>query len=302
MLTRSQTVGMDQKSGETAAAYQARMLALITEAKHQADAAAAAEKKKTEDAEKARLLAIEQQRQHDEAAAKAADKERNQRRKKVFSEERPLLTVAAAWWTEAEGSEFSDSGPRISLLLSHLTDLQATRIAQQEDIHSLGDTVRNQQRTLDQVNGRLQQLEQRPVAAPVASTSNTSDRLNALKVDVSVLKDGMQLQQTVTQQLEQRICTAATHPGTSQRESTPKFDSQEIFCDATKTNPIPWFRQFELKLQLHHVPETKHLAYLYSRSGGGVPSMVGQPLVEIRRGGDRLAYQDQLGGSEGSMA
>ncbi|GBG85203.1 hypothetical protein CBR_g39768 [Chara braunii] len=253
------------KSGETAAAYQARMLALITEAKQRADAAAAAEKKKAEGAEKAHLLAIEQQRQHDEAGAKAADEERNQRREKVFGEERALLTMAAAWRTEAEGGEFSDSRPRISLLLSHLTDLLATCIAQQEDIHSLDDTVKNQQRTLDQVNRCLQQLEQRSVTAPVASASNTSDGLNALEVDVG---DGMQLQQTTTQQLEQRICTAATHPSTSQRESTPKFDSQEIFCDATKTNPIPWFRQFELKLQLHHVPEAKHHAYLYSRSGG----------------------------------
>ncbi|GBG84773.1 hypothetical protein CBR_g39150 [Chara braunii] len=36
----------------------------------------------------------------------------------------------------------------------------------------------------------------------------------------------------------------------------------------TKTDPIPWFRKFELKLQLHHVSEHKHHAYLYSRSGG----------------------------------
>ncbi|GBG86962.1 hypothetical protein CBR_g44416 [Chara braunii] len=185
---------MDQKSGETAAAYQAWMLALITEAKQRADAAAAAKKKKAEDAKKALLLAIEQQRQHDEAAAKAADEEYNQRHEKPPS--------------------------------------------------AAGATT---------------------VAAPVPSTS---DRLNALEVDVGVLKDGMQLQQTATQQLEQRICTASTHPSMSQRESTPKFDSQEIFRDATKTNLIPWFRQFELKLQLHHVPDAKHHAYLYSRSGG----------------------------------
>ncbi|GBG60268.1 hypothetical protein CBR_g4221 [Chara braunii] len=242
--------------------------------------AAAAEKKKAEDAEKARLLAIEQQRQHDGATAKAADEERNQQREKVSSEERALLTMAAAWRTEAEGGEFSDSGTRISLLLSHLTNLLATCIAQQEDIHSLGDMVKNQQRWLDQVNSCLQQLEQRPVAAPVASSSNTSDRLNALEVDVGALKDGMQRQQTATQQFEHRVCTPATHSSMSQRESTPKFDGQEIFCDTTKKYPILWFRQFELKLQLHHFHETRHHSYLYSRSGGACQAWMKNLLSE----------------------
>ncbi|GBG82671.1 hypothetical protein CBR_g35036 [Chara braunii] len=36
----------------------------------------------------------------------------------------------------------------------------------------------------------------------------------------------------------------------------------------TNTDPIPWFGKFKLKLQLHHVSEDKHHAYLYSRSGG----------------------------------
>ncbi|GBG74890.1 hypothetical protein CBR_g19403 [Chara braunii] len=59
----------------------------------------------------------------------------------------------------------------------------ATCIAQQEDIHSLDDSL---------VQGRLQQLEQRPVAAADASSSNTSDRLDALEMDVGSLKDGVQ--------------------------------------------------------------------------------------------------------------
>ncbi|GBG83877.1 hypothetical protein CBR_g37747 [Chara braunii] len=50
--------------------------------------------------------------------------------------------------------------------------------------------------------------------------------------------------------------------------TTPRFDDQEIFCDSTKTDPIPWFCKFELKLQLHLVSEHKHHAYLYSRSRG----------------------------------
>ncbi|GBG60349.1 hypothetical protein CBR_g4305 [Chara braunii] len=51
-------------------------------------------------------------------------------------------------------------------------------------------------------------------------------------------------------------------------ETTPNFDGKEIFYDSTKTDPIPWFHKFELKLQLHHVSEEKKYVYLYSQSGG----------------------------------
>ncbi|GBG59111.1 hypothetical protein CBR_g32129 [Chara braunii] len=132
---------------------------------------------------------------------------------------------------------------------------------EQEDIHSLDDS-------LAQVQGRLQQLEQRPVAAPDASSSNTSNRLEALEMDVGSLKDGVQLQQTATQQMQQRICTTANTSSSEPRETAPMFDGQEIFCNSMKTDPIPWFRKFELTLQLHIIKEHKHHAYLYSRSGG----------------------------------
>ncbi|GBG61066.1 hypothetical protein CBR_g18658 [Chara braunii] len=243
-----------------------------------ADEVATAEKKKAENAEKARLLAIDQQRQQDEAAAKAADEERSQRREKIFNGERALLTMAADWRAEAENGKMEESESKIALLLCHFTDLLATCIAQQEDIHSLNDAVQMHNKAFDQVNSRLQQLEQRPVTAPDASSSNNSDRLNSLEIDVGTLKDDAQLQQTATQQLEQRFCAAAANPSSAQRETTPKFDGQEIFCDSTKTDPIPWFRKFELKLQLHHVSEDKHHAYFYSRSGGACQAWLDNPL------------------------
>ncbi|GBG78703.1 hypothetical protein CBR_g27928 [Chara braunii] len=189
---------------------------------------AAPAKKKAEDAEQARLLAIEQHRQHDEAAARAADEERHQRREKIFTEEQALLTMAAEWWTEAENSKSEDSANKIALLLSHLTDL-ATCITQQEEIHALDNSLAH-------VQDRLQRLEQRPAAAADASSSNTSDRLNALAMDVSSLKDGVQLQQTATQQLQQRICTTANISSSEPRETAPKYDGQEIFCDSMKTD------------------------------------------------------------------
>ncbi|GBG90551.1 hypothetical protein CBR_g50894 [Chara braunii] len=227
------------------------MLASSTETKRRADDAATTTKKKAKDADQARLLAIEQQRQHDEAAAKAADEELLQRWEKIFSEEQTLLTMAADWRAEAENGKMEDSENKIALLLSHLTDLLATCITQQEDIHSLDDA-----------------LTQVHPAAPDASSSNTSDRLEALEMDVDSLKDGVQLQQTATQQLQQRICTTANNSSSEPRETAPKFDGQEIFCDSTKTDPIPWFRKFELTLQLHYIKEHKHHAYLYSRSEG----------------------------------
>ncbi|GBG59647.1 hypothetical protein CBR_g49911 [Chara braunii] len=165
-----------KKFGETDEAYQARMLLLITEAKQTSDAVAAAAKQKAEDAEKARLLAIEQQRQHDEAAD---------------------------WRTEAKNGKMEESGNKIALLLSHLTDLLATCITQQEDIHSLDDA-------LAQVHSRLRQLEQRPVAAPNASSSNTSDCLEALEIDVSSLKDGVEDEVPTDQQLVSRRGARAT--------------------------------------------------------------------------------------------
>ncbi|GBG67590.1 hypothetical protein CBR_g719 [Chara braunii] len=78
----------------------------------------------------------------------------------------------------------------------------------------------------------------------------------------------MKLQQNVAQQLEQQVFIAATHSRSKPRETTPKFDDREIFCDSTKTDPSSWFRKFELKLQLHYASEHKHHIYLYSRSGG----------------------------------
>ncbi|GBG70196.1 hypothetical protein CBR_g6327 [Chara braunii] len=224
-------------SGETNEAYQARMLLLIAEAKQRSDAVAAAGKKKVEDAEKARLLAIEQQRQQDEEAAKAADEERIQRHEKIFNGERALPKMAADW---RENGKMEESENKIALLLSHLTDLLATCIAQQEDIHNLDDAVQTHNQVFDQVNSHLQQLEQ-TVAAPVASSSNTSDRLEALEIDVGSLKDGVQLRQATMPQLEQRILYYR-HPleiGTARDNS-----------------------------KLQHVSEHKHHAYLYSRSGG----------------------------------
>ncbi|GBG89027.1 hypothetical protein CBR_g48636 [Chara braunii] len=161
--------------------------------------------------------------------------------------------MAAEWRSEAENSQLEDSANKI-VVLSHLTDLLATCITQQAEILGLDNSVAHLQ-------DRLQRVEKRPVAAADAGSSNTADRLTALEMHVGSLQDGAQLQQTATQQLQQRICTTATTSSPKPRETAPKFDGQEIFHDSMRTDPIPWFRKFELTLQLHNVKEHKHHAY-----------------------------------------
>ncbi|GBG90828.1 hypothetical protein CBR_g51333 [Chara braunii] len=168
--------------------------------------------------------------------------------------------MAAEWRTEVENNQLEDSANKIALLLSHLTDLLATCITHQAEILGLD-------RSLAHLQDRFQRLGQRPVAAADAGSSNTIERLNALELHVGSLQDGAQLQLTATQHLQQRVYTTATTSSTEPRESTPKFDGQEIFCDSMKTDPIPWFRKFELTLQLSNVKEHKHHAYLSSSSG-----------------------------------
>ncbi|GBG80915.1 hypothetical protein CBR_g31471 [Chara braunii] len=182
----------------------------------------------------------------------------------------PYRTADYVWVASSELSREEDISPK--LLPRYLGPWQVldtvgadpfgpSYVIDQAEILGLDNSVAHLQ-------DRLQRLEQRPVAAADAGSSNTTDRLNALELDVGSLKDGAEVQQTATQQLQQRLGTTATTSSPEPRESAPKFDGQEIFRDSIKTDPIPWFRKFELTLQLHNVKEHKHHAYLYSRSGG----------------------------------
>ncbi|GBG60083.1 hypothetical protein CBR_g414 [Chara braunii] len=260
ILTRSQTAAMDQKAGESDEAYEAR-LAAIAESKQRVEAAAAAQKKREAEAERLRLLAEEQRPKHTAAAAKAADEERVRRREVIFREEGALHAQAKDWQREAESGESVDYGSRVSHLVNRVTDLLATCIAQQEDIHSLDHTNKVLQQSVDQMLKRIQQLEQQ------VATANTSvgpsylvNRVNVLEIDMGTLKTG-------AQQLQQQV-SAAAGPSATTRKTIAKFDGLPIFCDASKTDPIQWWRHFELKLDIHHVIDANRHAYLYSRSGG----------------------------------
>ncbi|GBG85594.1 hypothetical protein CBR_g40322 [Chara braunii] len=232
----------------------------MAESKQRAEAALAARKKEAE-AERLRLLAEEQRQKHAAAAAKAADQERVRRREILFKEESAVHTQAKDWQKEVENGESTDYGNKRSQLLNRLLDLLATCIAQQEDIHSLDHTNQALQQSVDRLTKRIHQLEQRPVASSSVGPSDLADRVNVLEIDVGTLKTGAQW-------LQQQVCAATTGPSTSSRESITKFDGLPIFCDASKTDPIQWWHQFELKLGIHKVGDNNRHAYLYSRSGG----------------------------------
>ncbi|GBG58670.1 hypothetical protein CBR_g71 [Chara braunii] len=153
----------------------------------------------------------------------------------------------------------------------------------EEDIHSLDHAILDYKQTIGHLTSRIQQLEKRSTATPDASSSNFGDRSNILEIDVGTLKTGVQRQQATTQQLEQQICAAAAGPTTSPRESIPKFDGQPIFCDATKAEPIPWFRQFNLKLEIHKTRDASRHTYLYSRSGAQ-KAMTEREKMDFARG------------------
>ncbi|GBG72275.1 hypothetical protein CBR_g11203 [Chara braunii] len=51
-------------------------------------------------------------------------------------------------------------------------------------------------------------------------------------------------------------------------EQQRQADAEAARKSADERHPIPWWRQFELKLDIHHVINPNRHAYLYSRSGG----------------------------------
>ncbi|GBG81944.1 hypothetical protein CBR_g34127 [Chara braunii] len=232
------------------------------------DAAAAARKKREAEAEKQRLLAEKQRQKHAAAAAKAADEKRVRRRETIFREENSLHAQAKDWQRDVESGESVDYGSKVSHLLNRVTDLLATCIAQQEDIYYLDHTSKALHQSLDQTLKRVQPLEQQVANANAsADPSYLADLVNVLEIDVGTLKAGTQ----------QHVCAAASS-STTPRETMVKFDGLPIFCDASKTDPIQWWRQFDLKLDLHHVANENRHAYLYSRSGGACQSWLDNML------------------------
>ncbi|GBG85625.1 hypothetical protein CBR_g40353 [Chara braunii] len=265
VLTRSKTSGMDQQQGETTEAYEARMLDMVAEFKQRAAAATSTRTKEDEEAEEQRRLAGQQRQADAEAAATAADEHRRLCRDKLLVCEGDIEVIAGEWAVAAEEEGAPSAVRGLATTIEHVSDLVATCAAQQEDILCMDTLVRKQICVIDELLDWVRRLEQQLATPTPAGPSNLADPINVLEIDVETLKDGTI---TTNQRIDQQICAAATSPTATTRESIPKFDGLPIFGDATKTDPIPWWRQFELKLDIHHVINPSRHAYLYSRSGG----------------------------------
>ncbi|GBG80928.1 hypothetical protein CBR_g31484 [Chara braunii] len=265
VLTRAKTSAMDQQPRETTEAYETCMLDMVAEVRQQEAAATSARKKEDEEEEEQRRLAEQQQQEDAEAARKAADERRRLRRDKILESEGDIKVITSEWAVVAEEEDPPPAVHGLATTIEHVNDLVPTCAAQQEDILCVDTLVRKQARLINKLLDRVHRLEQQPTTATPAGPYNLTDHVNVLEIDVGTLKDGAL---ATNQQIDQQICAAAARPTATTRESIPKFDGLPIFCDAANTDPIPWWRQFELKLGIHHVSNPNRHAYLYSCSGG----------------------------------
>uniref|UniRef100_A0A388KZ23 Uncharacterized protein n=1 Tax=Chara braunii TaxID=69332 RepID=A0A388KZ23_CHABU len=105
--------------------------------------------------------------------------------------------------------------------------------------------------------------------------------------------------------VETQVQAAATvTPAASSSRRPPKLDDIPIFCDQSKTEPIPWWRQFTLRIDMHHVPNNDRHPCLYHRSGGACQAWLDNILtshgvaVYLEDGAGAMA--PQVAGADGT--
>ncbi|GBG70242.1 hypothetical protein CBR_g6370 [Chara braunii] len=269
---------------ESEADYETRLADMMLELKQRADAALSAREKQEREA-------TLQQQANEDAARQAADEARQTRRDALFEEEAEVLTLATEWDTLANLKEEGafETVQKFSKVIKRIVDLVATSMAQQEDILTLDNNVQK-------LTTRVHTLEQRPVAGTAVGPSNIPDRVNTLEIDVGTLKDGAQQQHATNQQLEQEIRAEAASLASSSSKRLPKFDGIPVFCDTSKTDSIPWWRQFALRLRMSNVSSTKRHACLYHRSGGAwqawLDNMLSTHKVDISELHAKISWTD----------
>ncbi|GBG87110.1 hypothetical protein CBR_g44566 [Chara braunii] len=266
LLTRSNTKSMDRKARESLLAHEERLAAFIQEANDRA-AAAAKERNRLEQEEAVKRQKEEQDRlRQEEGDLQAAAEHRSRQRERLFTRETMIGDEAAHWVevTSADGAPETEKG--LSALAQVFHDLVATCALQQEEVLHL-------QQTVDQMLVRLQALEKQPAAVAAAGPSTLTTRVQVLEDDVSNIKrvhqDFRTSQQATNLQLETQAQAAATMtPAAASSRRPPKLDDIPVFYDQSKTKPIPWWLQFTLRLDMHHVPNNDRHPCLYHRSGG----------------------------------
>uniref|UniRef100_A0A388L9A2 Integrase catalytic domain-containing protein n=1 Tax=Chara braunii TaxID=69332 RepID=A0A388L9A2_CHABU len=230
-------------------------------------AAAAKERNRIEQEEEAKRQQEEQDRlRQEEADLQAAAEHQSRQRERLFTRESMIGDETTHWVEMASADEASETDKGLSAVAQISHDLVATCALQQEEILHL-------QQTVDQMLVRLQALEKQPVAAAAVGPSNLATRVQVLEDDVSNIKrvhqDFRTSQQATNLQLEMQVQAAATvTPATASSRRPPKLDDLPVFCNQSKTDPIPWWRQFTLTLDMHHVLNNYRHACLYHRSGG----------------------------------
>ncbi|GBG78820.1 hypothetical protein CBR_g28044 [Chara braunii] len=259
LLTRSQTKAMDRKAGESLLDYEERLAAFIQEANGRA-AAAAKERNRLEQEEEVKRQQEEQDRlRQEEADVQAAAEHRSRQQERLFTRETVIGDEAAHWVEEAS----ADGAPKIEKGLSALAqvshDLVATCALQQEEILHL-------QLTVDQMLARLQAVEKQPAVVAAAGPSNLTTRVQVLEDDVSNIKrvhqDFRTSQQATNSQLETQVQAAATvTPAAASYRRPPKLDDILVFCDQSKTEPIPHgvaVSELHTKLTWHELTDAWH--------------------------------------------
>ncbi|GBG83317.1 hypothetical protein CBR_g37029 [Chara braunii] len=266
LLSRSQTKAMDRKTGESLLAYEERLAAFIQEANDRA-VAVTKERNRIEQEEKAKQQQEEQDGlRQEEADLQAAAEHRSRQRERLFTRETVISDETTHWVEMASADEASETDKGLSAVAQISHDIVATCALQQEEILHL-------QQTVDQMFVRLQALKKQPVAAAAAGLSNLATRVQVLEDDVNNIKrvhqDFRTSQQATNLQLEMKVQAAATvMPAAASSQRPPKLDDLPVFYDQSKTDPIPWWRQFTLRLDMHHVLNNDRHACLYHQSGG----------------------------------
>ncbi|GBG80929.1 hypothetical protein CBR_g31485 [Chara braunii] len=293
-LTRSQTKTMDRKEGESLLAYEEHLAAFIQEANNRA-AAAAKERGRIEQEEEAKRQKEEQDRlRQEEADLQAIAEHWSRQRERLFTRETVIGDEAAHWVQVASTDEAPETEKGLSALAQVSHDLVATCVLQQEEILHL-------QQTVDQMLARLQALEKQPAVVAAAGPSNLATRVQVLKDDVSNIKrvhqDFRTSQQATNVQLETQVQAAATvTPAAASSRCPPKLDGIPVFCDQSKTEPISWWRQFTLRLDMHHVPNNDRHPCLYHQSGGACQAWLDNILtshgVAVSKLHTKLTWQE----------
>ncbi|GBG62827.1 hypothetical protein CBR_g32410 [Chara braunii] len=177
----------------------------------------------------------------------------------ILASEEISRSMAVDWGAKGEQSDATPTDKQLAVVMVRVVDLLATCALQQEKILNLTQANAAKDDVIATLNKSVFDLEQGPIVANVG-LSNIPDRVNALevKVDTSEVADT---------NLDKRLTAIAFHqPPNESSSHLPKLDGITIFKDLSENDPIPWWTQFTLWLDMLEVTPTPQPGCLYSRA------------------------------------